>query len=170
MGLPQGSILGPLLFILYINDISNLFINSIDTTLILYADDTSITINNANNSKINDNLKILSNWFINNKLQLNISKTKVMYFYSNTSITSTNEIITLNNQTIHCVNQYKFLILYIDNKLNYKKHIIVLKIKLAKILYLFKKNSFIIDKNPSPATRAILCNVDHVVTNVNSGH
>ena len=145
MGLPQGSILGPLLFILYINDISNLFINSIDTKLILYADDTSITINNANNSKINENLKILSNWFINNKLQLNISKTKVMYFYSNTSITNTNEIITLNNQTIHCVNQYKYLGLYIDNKLNYKKHIIELKIKLAKILYLFKKISFIID-------------------------
>ena len=127
MGLLQGSILGPLLFILYINDISNLFINSIDTKLILYADDTSITINYANNSKINENLKILSNWFINNKLQLNISKTKVMYFYSNTSITNTNEIITLNNQTIHCVNQYKFLGLYIDNKLNYKKHIIELK-------------------------------------------
>ena len=142
MGLPQGSILGPLLFILYINDISNLFINSIDTKLILYADDTSITINNANNSKINENLKILSNWFINNKLQLNISKTKVMYFYSNTSITNTNEIITLNNQTMHCVNKYKFLGLYIDNKLNYKKHIIELKIKLAKILYLFKKNHF----------------------------
>ena len=83
--------------------------NSIDTTLIVYADDTSITINNANNSKINDNLQILSNWFINNKLQLNISKTKVMYFYSNTSITNTNDILTLNNQTIHCVNQYKFL-------------------------------------------------------------
>ena len=146
VGLPQGSILGPLLFMLYINDISNLFINySIDTKLILYADDTSITINNANNSKINENLKILSNWFINNKLQLNISKRKVMYFYSNTSITNTNEIITLNNQTIHCVNQYKFLGLYIDNKLNYKKHIIELKIKLAKIFYLFKKNSFLID-------------------------
>ena len=113
--------------------------------MILYADDTSITINNANNSKINEYLKILSNWFINNKLQLNISKTKVMYFYINTSITNTNEIITLNNQTIHCVNQYKFLGLYIDNKLNYKKHIIELKIKLAKILYLFKKISFLID-------------------------
>ena len=69
-----------------------------------------------------------------------------MYFYNNTSITNINEIITLNKQIIHCVTQYKFLELYIDNKLNYKKHIIKLKIKLAKILYLFKKNSFIIDK------------------------
>ena len=145
LGYPQGYILGPLLFILYINDISNVFINSIDTTLILYADDTSITINNENNSKINDNLKILSNWFINNKLQLHISNTKIMYFYNNTNITNINEIITQHNQTIHCVNQYKFLGLYIDNKLNYKKHIIELKIKLAKILYLYKKNSFIID-------------------------
>ena len=72
MWLPQGYIL----FILYINNISNLCINYIDIKLILYADDTSITINNAYNNKINDTLKILSNWFINNKLQLNISKKK----------------------------------------------------------------------------------------------
>ena len=52
----------PLLFILYINYISNLFSNSIDINVILYADDRSIT----NNSKINNNLKILSDWFINN--------------------------------------------------------------------------------------------------------
>ena len=68
-----------------------------------------------------------------------------MYFYKNTSITNINEIITLNNLTIHCVNQYKFLGIYIDNynNLNYKKHIIELKIKLAKILYLFLKNQLI---------------------------
>ena len=50
--------------------------------MLLHADDTSITINNTNNSKINNNLKILSNLFINNKLQPNISKTKIMYFYN----------------------------------------------------------------------------------------
>ena len=49
---------------------------------------------------------------------------------------------------MYCVNQYKFLGVYIDNKLNYKKHIIELKNKIAKILYLFKKNSFIIDTKP----------------------
>ena len=71
----------------------------------------------------------MSNWLINNDLQLHISKTKVMYLYNNISITNINEIVTLNNQNIHCVNQYKFLGLYIDNKLNYKKHIIEKKIK-----------------------------------------
>ena len=81
--------------------------------MILYADDTSITINNANNSKINNNLKILSNWFINNRLTKYLQK-KDMYFYNNTSITNTNETITLNNQTINCVNQYKFIGFYIE--------------------------------------------------------
>ena len=56
-----GSILGILLFILYSNYISKVFINSIDTQFILHADDTSISIINANDSKINNNLKILSN-------------------------------------------------------------------------------------------------------------
>ena len=58
-------------------------------------------------------------------------------YYNNTIVINIHEIITLNNQTIHCVNQYKFLGVYIDNKFNYKIHIIELKIKLAKILYLF---------------------------------
>ena len=110
------------LLILYINDISlySLVINYIDTHYVnRSSDDNSIAINNANNNKINDNLTIISNWSINNKLQLNISKTK--YFtYIIDNIFSTR--ITLNNQIINYVKQYKSIEPYIDNKLKYKNN------------------------------------------------
>ena len=60
---------------------------------------------------------------------------------------NTNNLITINNQTIDCVNQYKFLGIHIDNNLKYKKHITELRIKIAKLIYLFKKMIFIIDTN-----------------------
>ena len=62
-----------------------------------------------------------------------------MYFYNNTSFINNKNLITINNQTIECVKQYKFPGIHIDNKLKYKKHITELKIKIDKLIYLFKK-------------------------------
>ena len=78
-GVPQGSILGPLLFILYVNDITSTS-NVLD--FILFADDTTIIYSHKNIesqiSVVNAELKEVSNWFKTNKLSVNVSKTNYM--------------------------------------------------------------------------------------------
>ena len=89
-GVPQGSVLGPLLFILYTNDIVNCLQYS---KCVLFADDTTIYCSSENTANtircIEDDLDNLSDWFRANKLSLNVGKTNFMLF-SNTNITDDN--------------------------------------------------------------------------------
>jgi hypothetical protein len=79
-GVPQGSILGPLLFLLYINDLPQ--ITNENSKIILYADDISLIIANPNPTKFNNNVsKIfqdINRWFDTNSLSLNLDKTHYM--------------------------------------------------------------------------------------------
>ena len=113
-GVPQGSILGPLLFLLYINDlpsVSNLFMP------ILFADDTNLFCNGPNLDelikKINEELKLIYKWVNVNMLSLNIEKTNFMLFTPK-KFHAWRKLLSSNNHPIKEVCHIKFLGVIID--------------------------------------------------------
>ena len=143
--MPQGSILGPLLFIIYMNDI---YEASKSFRAIVYADDTSLysslgsfNINlTGNNSdrhilsiKINNGLSNIQEWLNINKLSLNVNQTQYMIFHNyQRDIKSCTSDVRINNQSIERVSEFNFLGLTVDEHLNWNAHIQKISNKIAK--------------------------------------
>ena len=142
-GVPQGSILGPLFFLIYINDIVN---SSRLLNFTLFADDTNILYSDSNSDQLFDTLNLelnkVSQWLRVNKLSLNLDKTKYIVFYKRNKISFHQQVI-INDVRIAQANEVKFLGVIVDDHLSWRSHIdsIVLKLsKLIGILYKLKNS------------------------------
>ena len=121
-GIPQGSILGPTLFIIYTNEVPDLF-NTLNP--ILYADDTNLfyeskTCNMSDIQAINSELQNFYNWTLINKLSLNLSKTCAMIIKSPNNRTDLTlyQQLTLGGGPLSFVSSTKFLGVTIDDRLS----------------------------------------------------
>lgn len=143
-GTPQGSNLGPLIFLLYINDIFDLPLKG---TINLFADDAVIYYSHYNIAHLyNDmqhDLNLVHDWLYNNLLTINIDKTKYMIFHSHQkNVDLSNQTLLIKNFEIERVHSFKYLGLHLQSDLKWNTHIDKLSKKIspmAGILYKLNK-------------------------------
>jgi hypothetical protein len=123
-GVPQGSILGPLFFILYINDLPKTM--AISASPVLFADNTSMFITKSDPMEfantINRNIKKINNWLKSNALSLNIDKTHFFQFHTKLN-QNYDPQISYENKQITKAQNIKFLEIIIESNLSRKQHI-----------------------------------------------
>ena len=122
-GVPQGSVLGPLLFLIYINDLPNI---SSKLKFFLFADDTNIYFDSHNLKEIektvNEELKKLTLWLNVNRLALNVSKTNFVIFRANKPINH-NVTLVMNKKALEQKDHVKYLGVLVDEHLRWDHHI-----------------------------------------------
>ena len=134
-GVPQGSNLGPLLFLLYINDLPNCLKY---TKANMFADDTNLTTASLNKEelqrRLNFDLELMHNWLLANKLTLNKDKTEYMLIGSHQRLSTveTDPILEFGDTKIKRVKHAKSLGIIIDEQLLWKNQIEAISGKVSK--------------------------------------
>ena len=145
-GVPQGSALAPLLFIIYTNGLPNAIKHS---KCILFADDTTMFYSTKHLDELYDNisfdLNTLSDWFKANKLSLNVNKTNYMIF-KNIQTPDNSKIIKIGTEIIEQTSIAKFVGIFIDDQLNWKTHTLTMLNKLSSGLYALNISKHIISR------------------------
>jgi hypothetical protein len=136
---PQGSILGRLLFLIHIND---LLLNIQGAKLILYADDMNVLVvdrnEEAQQTKLSLVMKQVENWFLKNYLFINTTKTAAMSFHLCRSKPPFKPCIMLRNNEVKYMPEIKFLGRRITENLSWHAHICSLCHSLSKTYYIIK--------------------------------
>lgn len=163
-GVPQGSILGPILFLLFFNDLPK----STLLEILLFCDDTTILASGSNLPElillVNNELQKISQWFRSNLMSLHPNKTKFTIFHPSQLSIPTDEIHLFINEndpgSVHPISSLKkeisyvnhlsevpaikFLGVYFDPNLSFKYHINELNLKLSKSLFILNKSKNIL--------------------------
>jgi hypothetical protein len=139
-GVPQVSILGPLLFLLYINDLPKIINDK--TVLLLFADDTSLLVTSSNyddlHQKLNTAFHDINEWFKANQLSINFNKTHSIQFTASNNNSLIEIKVAYDKKQITSLSNIRFLGIYIDDRMSWKHHPEQISPKLDMLCYIIR--------------------------------